>query len=340
MPLPATNSNLICVDYDNAVVNGATCEAQILTDAGALAEIAVIKSIPGASKRVIDKSTGALIQSVFDIIPLRPTYTKAQARLAFASLIGGKAGADLCEGACPEQFMVQDLDATAGLAWTGSNTLNMDTLPAPGFNGLTFPPGPDAGEAFGADFRILSGLGSFGLSVLHYDTTGATAASQINAPNGYSDGITLPGPVPAVFELTFGQNEGPPAVSDGLSLPGQRCGGMDASDKLILTLAGGQTKEFTVNTPLEWWVTTSSTNVVEVSPTFKFYLSDEGDMFLSFVQVDVPPNVHTNSIQEYKIGSTVIRRTVVESGVLVEDFNITGGQNLTFPESCALGVKL
>jgi hypothetical protein len=253
-------------------------------------------------------------------------------------LIGGKAGADLCEGACPEQFMVQDLDATAGLAWSGSDTLNMDTLPAPGYSGSVSP------RSFDPLIVARAGFTQYGRLKLkespwqtEFDTSVTPTGSVSYTDNNSS---AAPEPLEIRFVPSNQQGSGVPAVDDGTSLPGPACGGLDVNDKVTLTLAGGQTKEFTVKNGFTWRASTSnpSGEISEAFYVFEFWATDEGELYLKRIQLDTQLDGPDGWFQ-IKLGSTVVAEQRKESNVTTIELNVTGS-GLSFEESCIAGYKL
>jgi hypothetical protein len=100
--MPAVQSNILCVRFDNNVQDGDLCSAELITAMEAKANVGSAKAIPG--KEVRDPGTGSLIQHEYKVVKV-PSSTMDQAREDANAAISAKTGANFC-GFCGDPFYV------------------------------------------------------------------------------------------------------------------------------------------------------------------------------------------------------------------------------------------
>jgi hypothetical protein len=110
---------------------------------------------------------------------------------------------------------------------------------------------------------------------------------------------------------------------------------LKVNDKVTVTLAGGQTKEFTIKSGVEWRGVHSNNGTIldDEDVTLRFWATDEGELYLKRAIVG---NVNSDAWVQIKVGGSVVREIRKEGSIKTIDLDVG---DLTFEESCLAGYK-
>lgn len=337
--LPSEKSNILCVEFDNAVQDGDLCLAQLLVALKNESAIRDAFAIPGRNKQV--RAGGLLVQSQIKLLTDHPSYTNLQARLAAASVVAGKPGVEICGAICPNPFLARDLAVADGIAYSGSDTWGMDVIPSPGFYrniSVTVEP----------RIRAIGVSGFLELKKASFSALAQTAAVVSDVVT-YTDGGAQPLPQQVIlaFEVDGGNSQGDqpfPFVGDGsppTALPGPTCAQLDNGATITLKLASGDTKVFTLQSGVDWRGATGA-GLFEQATAFVYaYCTDDGELL--YAGGGNQSFYHADSWLETKVGGTKVMEFRKESNVKTID-TILGassqGTLLSYEEACLINLKL